>query len=228
MVYCRLASVWASAMRVHRRLKRSRSASMARKRGRSRLLRWANTLSRLQPLQPGCWHLHRERHFGRGAGHGQAIKQAQQLWVGGVVEHQEAGVHAVADAVDRHVHRVGMAAEVAVGLEQHQLGIGRQLPGGGQPGDARARHGHAMAAAGAHDGTGPAAAGREKKSAVQRPETNEGGREEEEMGLRISFRKSERLHGFKIWACPGREIQRPQQPPGLDFDQRWLILSRGA
>ena len=47
---CSLASAWASAMPVHRRLKRSRSASMPRKRGRSSLLRWANTVSSLQPL----------------------------------------------------------------------------------------------------------------------------------------------------------------------------------
>jgi hypothetical protein len=32
---------------------------------------------------------------------------------------------------------------------------------------------------------------------VQRPEANEGGREEEEKGLRISRRRSERLHGHK-------------------------------
>jgi hypothetical protein len=35
---------------------------------------------------------------------------------------------------------------------------------------------------------------------VQRPEANEGGREEEEKGLRISLREPERLHGLKtVW-----------------------------
>jgi hypothetical protein len=38
---------------------------------------------------------------------------------------------------------------------------------------------------------------------MQRPETNEGGREEEEMGLRISLRTSERLHGAKRWVFNG-------------------------
>jgi hypothetical protein len=37
----------------------------------------------------------------------------------------------------------------------------------------------------------------EEKSAVQRPEANEGGREEEERCFRISVRKSESLHGAK-------------------------------
>ena len=35
------------------------------------------------------------------------------------------------------------------------------------------------------------------KGAVQRPEANEGGREEEEKGLRISRRRSKRLHGHE-------------------------------
>ena len=180
------------------------------------------------PFQPGRRHLHRKRHFGRGGGHGQLIEQAHQLRVGGVVEHQEAGVHAVAHAPQRHVHRVGMAAEVAVGLEQHQIDIGRQPPGSGQAGDARTHHSHTWAAVGGHAAQHRAAAGWQEKSAVQRPETNEGGREEEEMGLRISCRKSERLHGFENRASAGLGLQRPRQPPGLDFDQRWLVLSRGA
>jgi hypothetical protein len=37
---------------------------------------------------------------------------------------------------------------------------------------------------------------REKERAVQRPEANQGGREEEK-GLRISLREPERLHGTK-------------------------------
>jgi hypothetical protein len=37
-----------------------------------------------------------------------------------------------------------------------------------------------------------------KEGAVQRPEANEGGREEEEKGLRISLREPERLHGTKL------------------------------
>ena len=79
---------------------------------------------------------------------------------------------------------------------------------------------------GAHAAIRRASAGRGEKSAVQRPETNEGGREEEEMGLRIPIRKSERLHGIKNWVCPGLVVERPGQAPGLDFDQRWLLLSR--
>ena len=54
-----------SASAVHRRLKRSSSDSIPKKRGRSRLRRWANTLARLEPLHssapapnapaPGTW-----------------------------------------------------------------------------------------------------------------------------------------------------------------------------
>ena len=47
---CIAPSASCSAMRVVSRLKRSRSRNMPRKRGRSRLRRWANTVSRLQPL----------------------------------------------------------------------------------------------------------------------------------------------------------------------------------
>jgi len=47
---CSAASAPLSASAVHRRLKRSSSRSMPQKRGRSRLRRWANTVSRLAPL----------------------------------------------------------------------------------------------------------------------------------------------------------------------------------
>ena len=112
-----------------------------------------------------------------------------------MVEHQEPGVDAVAHAVQRQVYRVGMATKVLVGLKQHHLGIGGQGVGGGQAGNPRAHHRHAGPCA-AHAESRPPAAG--KKSAVQRPETNKGGREEEETGLRVSARKSGRLHGAKI------------------------------
>jgi hypothetical protein len=40
-----------------------------------------------------------------------------------VVEDQEAGVDAVRHAVQRDVHRVRVAAEAVVGLEQRDLGV---------------------------------------------------------------------------------------------------------
>ena len=56
------------------------------------------------------------------------------------------------NAVKLQVNGVGMAAEVAVSLEQHHIGIGRQLPGGRQARDARADHADAGPAAGRHAG----------------------------------------------------------------------------
>jgi len=41
--------------------------------------------------------------------------------------------------------------------------------------------------------------GKEER-AVQRPEANEGGREEEEKSLRIACRRTDRLHGAKLVA----------------------------
>ena len=75
------------------------------------------------------------------------------------------------------------------------------MPGGGQARDAGANHRNAAPHAvhcSAPVGL-PRAALWEGEEAVQRPETNQGGREEEEKGLRISLRGSEGLHGAKQW-----------------------------
>ena len=92
-----------------------------------------------------CWHLHRKRHVRRGRLHAQLGKQTDQVRVGPLVEDQEAGVHAVRDAPERHVHRVRMAAEARIRLEQRHLHIPQlaQLPSRAQAGDARADDGDA-------------------------------------------------------------------------------------
>jgi hypothetical protein len=59
---------------------------------------------------------------------------------------------------------------------------------------------------------------RDREGAVQRPETNEGGREEEEMGLRISLRTSERLHGAKRWVFNGAAQTAACTANTLDLD----------
>ena len=74
---------------------------------------------------------------------------------------------------------------------------------------------------GAHGATPAGAARRgvqlEREGAVQRPEANEGGREEEETGLRISLRESERLHGTKQLSF--NEAASPARSPAESLDQ---------
>ena len=75
-------------------------------------------------------HLHRKRHLRRGGIDLQVGKQLHQLRVGGVVEHQEAGVDAKGHTLQREIDRVGVTAEMAVGLEKHDIGVIGQAPGG--------------------------------------------------------------------------------------------------
>ncbi len=66
----------------------------------------------------GTGRLDGERHLGGHRIDGQVLKELGQQGVGAVVEHQKAGVHAVRDAVQAQVHRVGMAAEMAASFQQ--------------------------------------------------------------------------------------------------------------
>ena len=75
-------------------------------------------------------HLHRKRHLRRGGINLQVGKQLHQLRVGGVVEHQEAGVDAKGHTLQREIDRMGVTAEMAVGLEKHDIGVIGQAPGG--------------------------------------------------------------------------------------------------
>jgi hypothetical protein len=96
------------------------------------------------PFQPAARplarHLHRKRHVRRGRGHAQFGEQGDQLGVGALVEHQEPGVHPVADRALRggqgDVHRVGVAAEVVARLEQRDLGLAAQPVRRGESGNA--------------------------------------------------------------------------------------------
>ena len=56
----------------------------------------------------------------------------------------------VGRGVQRHVDRVRVATEAAVGLEQRDVGVVSQMPGGGQARDARADDGDLGTAAGDH------------------------------------------------------------------------------
>jgi hypothetical protein len=95
---------------------------------------------------------------------------------------------------------MGMAAEVVAGLEQGDLGRRHQGPGGAEARDAGADDGDA-----AHQARLPAATVM-NKAAVQRPEANEGGREEEERRFGIAARRTGWLHGMKSFgsACADR------------------------
>jgi hypothetical protein len=94
-------------------LKRSRSASIRQNAGRARLARWAKTASRLVPLhsRPTSRAWTEERHLGGRRLDAELGEEPRQLGIGRVVEDQETGVDAVADAVERDPDGVGVAAE---------------------------------------------------------------------------------------------------------------------
>ena len=134
------------AMWVASRLKRAMSASMRQKPGRSRLRRCANTLRQAgaAPFDPVAARLYRERHVRRGGLHPQFGEQPHELRIGALVVDEETGVHAMRHAVERHVDRVRVAAEMPCGLEQRDpalAGCASQLARGSQAGNARADDG---------------------------------------------------------------------------------------
>ena len=63
----------------------------------------------------------RERHLALRGWHIQLGKQANQVGVGALVEHQKPGIDRVGDAVQRHVNRVGMATESYSRFKQRDL-----------------------------------------------------------------------------------------------------------
>ncbi len=100
----------------------------------------------------GLRHLHGKRHLGGSRGHLQLLEQTRQQRIGAVVEDQKSGVHALAHAAQRQVHRVGVPPEMAARLQQ---GHGRparrrgQAARCGQPrnprtDDSNAMHGGAL------------------------------------------------------------------------------------
>ena len=82
------------------------------------------------------------------AGHTQFVEQGDEVGVGAVVEDQEAGVHRGGDAAQRDVHRVGMATQAFVALEQGDMVAARQQVGAGEAGNAAAHHGDTLAGGG--------------------------------------------------------------------------------
>jgi hypothetical protein len=109
------------------RLKRSMSASMPRKRGRHQVAALGEhgvevAAAPFQALAAG--HLHRERHVRRRGVHAQLGEQlapaaGRCAWL----KTRKPVSTPWVDAVQRDVHRVGVAAEAVVGLEQRDLGL---------------------------------------------------------------------------------------------------------
>ena len=195
------ASAPSTASAVASLLKRTMSASMRRKRGRSRLRRCAKTVLRSQPLHssPASGTCTENDMSEAAVSTCSSVNSRAQLRVGAVVEDQEAGVDTERVAVQRDVDRVGVAAEVVAGLEQGDLGLAGQRVGAGQAGDARADDGdatHRLQARAPH-----CAARRDVKTVVQRPAANEGGREEEENRPGIAAGEPGRLHDRRTLPC---------------------------
>mmetsp|Transcript_3279 Transcript_3279/g.11507 ORF Transcript_3279/g.11507 Transcript_3279/m.11507 type:complete len:308 (+) Transcript_3279:2464-3387(+) len=97
------------------------------------------------PLHVLARHLGREAHVAFSDIDAQLLEQLDQQRVGAFVEDQEAGVHAVRDALQRDVDRVGVAAGVVTGFEQRDVSVAAQRPGGRQAGDAAANNRNALA-----------------------------------------------------------------------------------
>jgi hypothetical protein len=84
------------------------------------------------PFQVGLIQPHAERHVAGDGFHAQHVEQPGELGIGAVVEHQKAGVDRKGLAVERHVHRVRVAAQAVFRLEQRDLMPAAQQPGGRQ------------------------------------------------------------------------------------------------
>ena len=86
-------------------------------------------------------HLGRKRHVGTCSGHAQFGKQADQLWVGALIEDQKTSVDAMGDPlaglVQGQVHRVGVATIVVAGFKQGDVSLAAQPVRHRQAGDAR-------------------------------------------------------------------------------------------
>ncbi|MNI39205.1 hypothetical protein D3C73_933810 [compost metagenome] len=80
----------------------------------------------------------RETHLRRLEAHANLPQQANEIRIGPVVKHNEAGVHDIAATIDAHVHAVGVAADAVIGLKQSDLVVATQQVGAGQPRDAAA------------------------------------------------------------------------------------------
>ena len=89
--------------------------------------------------------LDRKRHVRAGCGHAQIRKQLDQVGVGAFIEDQKAGVDTVGHRALRRgqsdVDRVGMAAKIAAGLEQGEVGLSLQGVRDRQSGNAGADDG---------------------------------------------------------------------------------------
>ena len=85
--------------------------------------------------------MHREAHLGGLRGDAELVQQADEVGVGPVVEHDEAGVDGEGLALHLDIHRMGMAADPVTGLEQGDLVLALQQVGAGQAGDAAADDG---------------------------------------------------------------------------------------
>ncbi len=84
-----------------------------------------------------------ERHVGGLAGDAEVLQQGGEIGVVGRVVDDEAGVHRRHPPGVARLHRVGVAAQPAVGLEQGDGVLAPQHPGGGKAGDAAADDGDA-------------------------------------------------------------------------------------
>jgi hypothetical protein len=73
--------------------------------------------------------------------HPQFVQQGDEIWVGPVVEDDEAGIDAVVTPTQGDFMGMNMASDVVAGLEEGDVMVGVQAMGGGQAGDAAANDG---------------------------------------------------------------------------------------
>jgi len=76
-------------------------------------------------------------------------EQADEVRIGALVKDEKASVDPVGDAIERHVDRVGVTAEMTAGLEQGDLRQIAQPIRHGKPRDSGAHHRNAPHGSGA-------------------------------------------------------------------------------
>ncbi len=72
-------------------------------------------------------------HFALCDWHFEFAKQSAEIRIGTPVEYQEACIHRMRHAVERHIHRIGMTAEIIARLEQGDLVLPGKQPCGPEP-----------------------------------------------------------------------------------------------
>ena len=88
-----------------------------------------------RPFQRRILEADREGHLGFDAFDAEQRKKRDQVGVGLFIENEKTGINRMRLAVQRHIDRVGVTAEIGTGFEDGDVMVTRQQPGGRESGD---------------------------------------------------------------------------------------------